>query len=784
MEDIDEKLFEKYPNAMDSILEEINKAMINALQTGNTDKFSITDILTNEYEVTIVMGLDMDSITIKKEQVSEEDISIVKKIIKFISELPPFQIPKTVKQVGITPDNLEEIAEALKEDIAISNIPEKEKKETISSIEKLSGKARGLFGNIAKSMTEYLEKKRIEKEQAAKQKQAKALALEKEKKFIPVIPENIKKTITTNSIANIVYAVYIPAQGISQESIDIVTLESLKNNTQDLIGVRSLISGKVVNYKSDIKRVHLYIGEKNVDTHVFDILRLFDARPSGTEIIKPLTTLEEIQITGGPFNFTFNNIICKNKPLFDNLEIIETIGDGTCLVHSFLQSTSELYRQLDRSIKKLVAKVYRLGIVSQLVAKSNHISKNRLLTEVLDTSIFLSDEIYEILANHYKYNYVLFTETSSVNSLIPLYKADMDASNPNRNKYLMFYNKDPIHFASIAKKVGDNYYFDIEISDEAASRIDLEPIDKCTSNFSKMQQVTYEGNTYSIYKLGLKGDLSNCAISECNAAILVSNDSTGRSVLKLKDGKIDIVLLSDLNRTGEETPAPVVADPFSLEEILKEYEEETPEKESVVAPAPTDTGLIIPPQEKILPGPFLGNINSKNKNNKNKIEIPAISKPLNIIPPIGPSKTFDEELAELEETPVIIPAATKPSSEEKLSEKELVEEEAKLAQYNVEQTTKAISTIGKKVSFAPVKPLNPTKFKQEYVQLRKKYMGLRDKASQQYGKTSEQYKSFNTFISKLNSINLAFTAQNSKDTTKHKKQEEMEQLFLKLKPKK
>lgn len=782
MEDIDEKLFEKYPNAMDSILEEINKTMIDALKTGNTDKFSITDILTNEYEITIIMGLDIDSIVIKKETVSEQDISIVKKIIKFISELPPFQIPKTVKQVETTPENFEEIAEALKEDIAISNIREEEKKETVSSIENLSAKARGLFGKIAKSMTEYLEKKKTEKKQTAKQKQTKPLITQKAEKFVPVIPENIK-TITSNAIANIVYAVYIPAQDNIQEIIDIVTLESLKNNTQDLIGVRSIISGKVVNYKSDIKRVHLYIGEKNVDTHVFDILRLFDARPSGTEIIRPLTTLEEIQITGGPFNFTFNNIICKNRPLFDNLEIIETIGDGTCLVHSFLQSTSELYRQLDRLTKFRVAKVFRLGIVSQLVAKSNHISKNRILTEVLDTSIFLSDEVYEILANHYKYNYLLFTETSSVNSLIPLHKADMDASNPNKNKYLMFYNKDPIHFASMVKKVGDNYYFDIEISDEAASSIDLEPIDKCTSNFTKMQQVTYEGNTYSIYKLGLKSDLSNCAISECNAAILVSNDSTGKSVLKLKDGKIDIILLSELNRTGEESPAPVIADPFSLEEILKEYEEETPEKESIVAPdtmSAAGTGLIIPPQEKILPGPFLGSINSKTKHNKNKIEIPNASKPLDIIVPTGPSKTFEEELAELEDS---LPIAPKNPVENKSSEKELVEEEAKLAQYNVEQTTKAIST-GRKVGFAPVKPLNPTKFKQEYTQLRKKYMGLRDKASQQYGKTSEQYKSFNTFISRLNSINLAFSAQNSKDTTKHKKQEEMEQLFLKLKPKK
>lgn len=562
----DETLFEKNPSSMECILEEINKAMLKAIETGNTDSFNIIDILTTESDITVTLGLDMDSISISKEEkITKEDVNIIKRLIKFFSELPPLQIPKTIKQVDELPDNLEEIGEALETDIKESNIPVDEKEQTVNLLEKLTDRTRRLFGEVAKTIAEYSNKK-AERKEAEKFKVVEKIKPIQASVLKPiVIPDNIK-VITADAIANIVYAIYIPRTDRVSELIDIVTLESLKNNTQDLIGVRSIVSGKIVNYKSDVKKILLHLGDKNVDTHVYNILRLFDMNitESMPDIIESLKTIEEIQLAGGPFDFTFNNIICKNKPVFDNLEIIETIGDGTCLIHSFLQSTSELYRKLDRLNKFRVAKVFRLGIVSQIVKKSDSINKDRIITELLNMNSFLDNEVYEILADHYKYNFILFSESLNYNIILEPYRAIIDVNNPDRNKFILFYNKDPLHFSSLAKKEGDIYNFQIEISDDAIAKIDITPIDKCKSDHKNLEQVKYQDKQYYIYKLGFKGDLIDCNTTDCNAAILVELDSNGKSIVKLKDNKIDIVLLSELNQTGIEIESPTIVNPTEI----------------------------------------------------------------------------------------------------------------------------------------------------------------------------------------------------------------------------
>ena len=822
----DETLFEKNNIAMECILEEINKAMQKAIETGNTELFNIIDILTTGSEVTITIGLDMDTITISKEEkISKEDVSIIKKLIKIFSELPPLQIPRTIKQVDSLPENLEEISEALETDVEESNIPDDEKGQTISSIEKLTGGARRLFGEIAKTIVEY-SKKKAESKEAEKIKIAEKIKEENPEVFKPIdIPENIK-LITAAAIANIVYAIYIPRTDRNSELIDIVTLESLKNNTQDLMGVRSLVSGKIVDYKSDVKRVLLHLGDKNIDTHIHNILRLFDINTDTlTDIIEPIKTIEEIQIAGGPFDFTFNNIICKNKPIFDNLEIIETIGDGTCLIHSFLQSTSELYRKIDRLNKFRAAKVFRLGIVTQIVKKSDSINKDRIISELLDTNKFLDSEVYEILANHYKYNFIMFSESEIYNTILEPYRS---IANPNRDNFIMFYNKDPLHFSSLAKKEGEIYNFQIKISEEAINKIDVTPIDKCTSKHKNLLQVKYQDKPYYIYKKGFKGDLIDCNTNECNAAILLGIDSDGKSMLKLKDGKIDIILLSDLNYTGIEAEAPAIINPAEVAIVLDEEDLDKLEGKTE-SEAKTDlkglleealdhsientgTGILSSKSvaapsyrklEGIVPSPISKTETDipSSKEIKTESVIPSIESiatsqsaiPKEIAMPVAPINArlknknksesvkpppipIGEEL-ELLESPEQIFGKTN-------EEKEIVEEEAKLAQYNVEKATEAISKIGSKVAFAPTKPLNPIEFNREYLQLKNKYLALRLAASQKYGISSEQYKTFNDFINKLDSLKAAFNSKSAKDTSKHKKQEEMQKLYIKFRPKK
>ena len=588
MEEVaDEKLFEKNKNAMDSILEEINKAMLAAMQTavetGNTDSFNILGIDTTSEDVTITIGLEMEKIVIKGDEITKEDLGVIKKIIKFFSELPPLQIPNILKINKEQPNNLEETVEALEGDINNSDIPESDKDKFNKLIGELSAGSKKVVGEITKSMAEYFKKKA---ESKPVQQPQKATPIEEEKpskliqlpEFAQKIPQPTnKKQVDMNILAGAIYAVFIPGTKKQPEDIDIVTLDTYKNVGKPLETVRSIRTGEWKNYDASYRYVQLRLGYENIDTQIANILPLFDISiPTTDEIIEPLRTLDELALTGGPFNFTFNNFICKNKPLFDNVEIIETIGDGTCLIHSFLQSTSAIYRKLDRLNKFRVAKVFRLGIVPQLIkiSKFNAEQKERLfaITIGINSDIeglkgYLVEELYEVLADYYKYNYILFNERDDTRTVIQPYTT----GNPGNNNFLLFYNNAPHHFASMANYVNEEYNFQIELQPDAIERIDLTPVGSCTSDRTLRENVTYEGKSYSIYKLGFKGDLSNCDVRECNAAILVSQDpSTKKYILKLKDDKIDIVYLSDLNLQGSSTAAPTIANPADITLIIEE----------------------------------------------------------------------------------------------------------------------------------------------------------------------------------------------------------------------
>jgi hypothetical protein len=590
MEEVaDEKLFEKNKNAMDSILEEINKAMLAAIQTavetGNTDSFSILGIDTTSEDVTITMSLEMEKIVIKGDEITKEDIGIIKKVINLFSELPPIQIPNILKIIKEKPNNPEETVQALEGDINNSDISESDKDKFNKLIAELSAGTKKVVGEITKSMAEYF-KKKAESKPVQQQKKATQFQGKKpstlQKIEIPEFAKKIQqptnvKQVDMNILSDVIYAVFIPVTKKQPEDIDIITLDTYKNVGKPLETVRSIRTGEWKNYNASYRYVPLRLGYDNIDTQIANILPLFDLSvPTSNEIIEPLRTLGEVALTGGPFNFTFNNFICKNKPLFDNVEIIETIGDGTCLIHSFLQSTSELYRKLDRLNKFRVAKVFRLGIVPQIIKRSKFTTeqKERLfaITMGLNNNIeelkgYLVEELYEVLSDYYKYNYILFNEREDTRTVIQPYTT----GNTGNNNFLLFYNNAPHHFASMANYVNEEYNFQIELQPDAIERIDLTPVGSCTSNREITEDVTYEGKSYSIYKLGFKGDLSNCDVTECNAAILVSQDpSTKKYILKLKDDKIDIVYLSDLNLQGSSTAAPVVINPADITPVIAE----------------------------------------------------------------------------------------------------------------------------------------------------------------------------------------------------------------------
>ena len=70
----------------------------------------------------------------------------------------------------------------------------------------------------------------------------------------------------------------------------------------------------------------------------------------------------------------------KNPDPFYDLRVCKTIGDGSCLIHSFLNSTSEAYRSINDKNKGSVGMFFRGQIIS----------------------LFYLDELIELINSHFK----------------------------------------------------------------------------------------------------------------------------------------------------------------------------------------------------------------------------------------------------------------------------------------------------------------------------------------------------------------------------------------------
>jgi len=98
----------------------------------------------------------------------------------------------------------------------------------------------------------------------------------------------------------------------------------------------------------------------------------------------------------------------------DDWTMVNTIGDGSCLVHSFLGLLSDYYRSISNADKKSIARAFRLAMADNPIFSEEESVLLRAVGDGGQSDGWLNDAIAEKLARHFGYGLITlcFYQTS------------------------------------------------------------------------------------------------------------------------------------------------------------------------------------------------------------------------------------------------------------------------------------------------------------------------------------------------------------------------------------
>lgn len=132
----------------------------------------------------------------------------------------------------------------------------------------------------------------------------------------------------------------------------------------------------------------------------------------------PKTDTDPARYKMGHGNYTdlLQNYEYNSKKPFELVQakVYNSVGDGTCLIHSFLDSICLIYRQiLDRSHKSIIGRFFRKYVFAELFNAGDPDEK-RLKDEVLELSVFLNDLHIIKLSDTFNVNIMIYVNTTTV----------------------------------------------------------------------------------------------------------------------------------------------------------------------------------------------------------------------------------------------------------------------------------------------------------------------------------------------------------------------------------
>jgi len=239
----------------------------------------------------------------------------------------------------------------------------------------------------------------------------------------------------------------------------------------------------------------------------------------------PLNNFQDYIKVGGNNN--------NNNP---TAAIIETIGDGNCLVHSILTDTSITYNNIiDRDIKKIISKMFLIWVANQITddkmykqtlgetiqeSPYNNVTnykqflyytqydyKNQpIITDIklndnttydiFDRNIdrkssdWLTEKDVKIFAYILQINIIVFVSTDITPSFYPT------EPDKNKNKYIAIFNWSKTHFESI--RIDNSFIIDKSIGDKMYKTSQIKANSQCEITVN--DYVYYKNQPYQVYE--------------------------------------------------------------------------------------------------------------------------------------------------------------------------------------------------------------------------------------------------------------------------------------------
>lgn len=149
------------------------------------------------------------------------------------------------------------------------------------------------------------------------------------------------------------------------------------------------------------------------------------------------------------------------------MEIIYTVGDGSCFIHSLFMSVSKNYRNLTDKYKTNLAQTFRTNFLSKMednyyLSQSNLPINQDLINKYKnnfnDLQFYLTDEEIQLISNRFKLNIMFFvlSNDSSIPNHISSIFVNNDINNKDKFDWIFSYNTAGNHYSSI--RIQDNKF--------------------------------------------------------------------------------------------------------------------------------------------------------------------------------------------------------------------------------------------------------------------------------------------------------------------------------------
>ena len=119
------------------------------------------------------------------------------------------------------------------------------------------------------------------------------------------------------------------------------------------------------------------------------------------DIPAPKNKVKDISISSTPFHFgtvTIGGV----QEVIDQWDVVSTIGDGSCLLHSILYLASPTYRKCSEEVKMQIAVSIRTDLLPLFAEHLTHQEQ----MEVSNPSVWLSDVVGEKIADYFHFGVI------------------------------------------------------------------------------------------------------------------------------------------------------------------------------------------------------------------------------------------------------------------------------------------------------------------------------------------------------------------------------------------